>query len=303
MPKSSAALHFLSPLNCDVRRRAAPLTESSPDAIGEKLSFFFRHLVGLGVTISNRTDDGESAPRTLFFSCTIIHLADRYNLLTAGHILEPLSKGMADGRVLLHSAQLVDWFGADARFELPIPFDLESANVAYIHRDGLDFGLISLSSYYVRLLARNGVVGIHDENWESQHTVDFNSYFMIGLPTEWTETVVEEDAGQIDSRATVSATLIPIERLPDDDKTAAFPRFAGSIGMVKDLESIEGMSGGPIIGFRHSEAGGSYWVVAIQSSWFPKQRLIFGCPIPVLAGLVRQISEDANSAGADRAAQ
>ncbi|MBX3451559.1 MAG: hypothetical protein KF777_18505, partial [Planctomycetaceae bacterium] len=44
------------------------------------------------------------------------------------------------------------------------------------------------------------------------------------------------------------------------------------------LNSLKGVSGGPIFGFYDSDEGLSYWVVAIQSHSF-ENRFIFGCPV------------------------
>jgi hypothetical protein len=47
------------------------------------------------------------------------------------------------------------------------------------------------------------------------------------------------------------------------------------------------MMRGPIFGFRITpERRAVYWVVAMQSSWLEKSRIIFGCPVPVFARMV-----------------
>jgi hypothetical protein len=47
------------------------------------------------------------------------------------------------------------------------------------------------------------------------------------------------------------------------------------------------MSGGPILGF--SKQADKYWIVAIQSSWLPASKIIFGCPIPIIADFVEKM--------------
>ena len=55
------------------------------------------------------------------------------------------------------------------------------------------------------------------------------------------------------------------------------------------LNSIVGMSGGPIFGFRRYPNGEQrYWVVALQSWWDPETRTIYGCPVPIFARLVAE---------------
>ena len=44
------------------------------------------------------------------------------------------------------------------------------------------------------------------------------------------------------------------------------------------------MSGGPIYGFRRNDKGRlTYHVVALQSRWWDKRRIVFGCSVPLFA--------------------
>ena len=41
------------------------------------------------------------------------------------------------------------------------------------------------------------------------------------------------------------------------------------------MRDIQGMSGGPIIGVNRSGDGsGQYWVIAVQSGWYPRERVV-----------------------------
>lgn len=59
-----------------------------------------------------------------------------------------------------------------------------------------------------------------------------------------------------------------------------------------DLKSIDGMSGGPILGFRRREDGnGLYWIVGLQSSWLPTSRIVCACPLaPFAEGIEAEIN-------------
>jgi hypothetical protein len=73
---------------------------------------------------------------------------------------------------------------------------------------GLDFGVMLLRPYYVRLLAANNTVAIQEENWIHQHQVTFDGYLMLGLPEEFTSNTVDaEGIGQL------SPTLLVAKRL------------------------------------------------------------------------------------------
>ncbi|MCX5896195.1 MAG: hypothetical protein NTZ51_10250 [Proteobacteria bacterium] len=62
------------------------------------------------------------------------------------------------------------------------------------------------------------------------------------------------------------------------------------------LSSIVGMSGGPIFGFKYGPPM-AYWIVAIQSSWLRSQGIVFGCPLPVLAGMLTTWIDDLSKSG------
>jgi hypothetical protein len=54
------------------------------------------------------------------------------------------------------------------------------------------------------------------------------------------------------------------------------------------LNSLVGMSGGPIYGFS-DEQKGRYWIPAIQSGWIKSRRITFACPVPMLARLAEHL--------------
>jgi hypothetical protein len=77
---------------------------------------------------------------------------------------------------------------------------------------------------------------------------------------------------------------------PPDVEPTPYDRFVGTVGDggVKD---IDGMSGCPIFGFEKGRED-RYWIVAIQNSWIRSRRIIFGTPLPVLAGFIEDALAD-----------
>ncbi|MGH7193449.1 MAG: hypothetical protein ACREJM_07930, partial [Candidatus Saccharimonadales bacterium] len=76
--------------------------------------------------------------------------------------------------------------------------------------------------------------------------------------------------------------MLAVEQISEDDDHPGM--FVARIHKEADIETIEGMSGGPIYGFRFDDRGNlRYHIVALQSSWLPKQRVIFACPFAVFA--------------------
>ena len=89
-----------------------------------------------------------------------------------------------------------------------------------------------------------------------------------------------------------SPTLAPVQRIdlsPDEMPKSIYPWFVGVVGAAAGLPNIEGMSGGPIFGFyKGSDERWQYWIVALQSRWNEERRIIFGCPVPVIAHVVEE---------------
>jgi hypothetical protein len=185
--------------------------------------------------------------------------------------------------VVIENASLADVFGHKRVSDTPIPFDLKNAYLSFIDDEemGLDFGVIPIGSHHARLLQKNGMVALAEENWIRQGQVEIEGYTMLGFPAERT-------SGRISSFSTVhiEATMFAVRRLLDQDHRKTFyPRFIGQLDHNLPLKSIEGMSGGVIFGFQ-SKPQLRYWIVAIQSSWEPQTRIVYGCSLPVLGSLM-----------------
>jgi len=112
---------------------------------------------------------------------------------------------------------------------------------------------------------------------------------MLGLPDEFSSEELSQigDVGMVPTMFRVTR----IERPPDDIYQTNSPRFVGQLDENLPLENLTGMSGGPIFGIRFSEEI-RYWVVAIQSSWLPNQRIVFGCPMPIICGLLTSFIDE-----------
>jgi hypothetical protein len=241
-------------------------SENPNEAGAEKfLEFFCRHLVALCVTYRQVKNEASIENQRLF-ACpgVVICIRGFCSFLTAGHALKDLYTNLEKENIVVESAVLADTFGSETISEKPIPFDLkyEPRFFIYNEEDGLDFGLVALRPHYVALLAKHGIKAIFEENWINQHRVKFDAYTMLGLPEEFVK--YDQDG----SVGIVSPTMIGVKALdipPEGTKRTHYPRFVGQLHENLPLTSIEGMSGGPIFGFRYGPPM-AYWVVAIQSS-------------------------------------
>jgi hypothetical protein len=260
----------------------------------EFVRFFSRHLVSLsGWYYATSTKEEElSQPRFFSYSGFILSFNGLWCLATAGHILGDLERHLKVEAIRVTRYALLDDFGPNVISHDPIPFDYGRAPKYYINdkETGLDFALIGLGPYYQGLLHANGIIPVSEKTWEKQHEIEFGKYMMIGLPQKLIEASTWRKQGIVHFEAFVRPMTIEVEKLceaPADTRETRYPRFIGKIEGDLPLDDISGMSGGPILGF--SKNADKYWIVAIQSSWLPESKIVFGCPIPVIAGFVEKM--------------
>lgn len=256
--------------------------------------FFSRHLVSLSGWYHATKPNEEESSQLRFFSYSgfILSFNGLWCLATAGHILGDLEQHLRNGSIRVVRYEFLDDFGPDVISHEPIPFNYGSAPKYYINdkEAGLDFALIGLGPYYQGLLQANGIVAVSQENWEKQHEVDFGQHMMIGLPQKAIEASTWKDQGKVHFEAFVRPMTIDIEKLdelPEGTRETRYPRFIGKISGDLPLDDISGMSGGPILGF--SKQADKYWIVAIQSSWLSASKIVFGCPITIIADFVEKM--------------
>jgi hypothetical protein len=254
------------------------ISNTNPDHIvlntlAEAVRFFCRHLVSLSGWYQTIDPNGNPTGQERFFSYSgfVISIQGVWNFVTAGHILIDLEQHLQNKTIKVRKYVLVDKFGPDAKSHDPIPFDYEKTPKLPVLDDeaGLDFGLIMLSPHYRNLLRANGIVPVLEEKWKNIPNDLLSKYIMIGLPQELIKTRVVGKKGNPRIIGSVAPVGIGIERLdfpPDDIPKTKYPRFVGKLGdaAIPSVSDINGMSGGPIIGF--NKEWNQYWIVAVQSS-------------------------------------
>lgn len=256
------------------------------------LEFFCRHLVGLCVTYRHKnSEDADQPARFVACSGTLIMIGNAVFYLTAGHVLKELDKLRSHDQVEIATASLADTLGWKRISDIPIPFDLKNAQLFYVdeRKEGLDFGVIMLEHHYVRLLAKNGVVALTEIDWINQHTVSYDGYAMLGFPAELTSERVS-----VSGEGSVAPVMFRVKKLqsaPAGRPPTRHPEFIGQLDPRLSLSSMEGMSGGPIFGFKLKPET-RYWIVALQSSWNRQKRIVYGCDLPTLASMMTKWAEE-----------
>lgn len=255
---------------------------------------FGRHFVSFAGSYFQLNKQGKPTgkPAGFNFSAFVLSVRGQWNLVTAGHILSNLESHLNAKQIVLNHSYLVDSYGPDPTTSQPTPFVFEDAPKMYVDRDGLDFGLIALSQYYVESLRANGVLPFGEIDWVNQ-PVDFDAFYLLGLPTEM-------NRPSFDSTSLILNPLIMrldrLEGVPPCFDETPYPRFFGHLRDPGEIKDIDGMSGGPVFGIgKDADGNCRYWVVGIQSGWLASKRIIAATPLPVVGRLIEGIIADYES--------
>jgi hypothetical protein len=194
-------------------------------------------------------------------------------LVTAGHVVKDLRDWNALGR-LSHVRLCDSWRDSEGVADpiyLPVKDVDPSAWVIFgTDENPPDLGAIKLQNNLVDQLKAGRVEIIEARDWANiPQQLDF--YKLLGSP------------GQLTNETEVGLAMFRLEKIsrPEAAPKTEFDRFYGQLftnqerqpGGV-DIEKIEGVSGGPIIGFKELVNGSAYWIVAIQSTWFTECKIV-----------------------------
>lgn len=262
------------------------------------LEFFCRHLIGIGWYEGRVNEDGEFAETPIFYGASgfLLQLHDELPgscaLITAGHVFADYKQRMSETKMGAKNHSLLDIWGPRSRCYEPIPFHLfdTPVHVRYDKELGVDFAVVPLPDLVLKLLGQT-IIPFTKANWVLQSDITFDFFAMLGLPNECAQQITNHK-NAVESVTTFQNPamlfLDPCE-LPSEITPASNPQFVARIDLRADLDSIVGMSGGPILGFRKNADGQfAYWPVAIQSRWLSDSRIVVGTFVAPIAAAIEQ---------------
>lgn len=263
------------------------------------------HLVALNWIDALKAPQGESNsfaayhPQAFAVSAFILSIGGHWLLITAGHIIHQLEQRLKQGRRIV-KAHLLDIGSANDRFPM-IPLELDLSRFAFVDDDesALDYAIMPLSPMYRELLIAGGVRPLSESTWLDPPQ-DVDAYMMLGFPKQAKTIDVRGMHGGAKVSLDLKTPLLPITRVrnPPDSLRKRSERFYASVpigigrlnGDEIELSDIDGMSGGPILAIRRDGKNGfRYWILALQSSWDKKQRVLAGCFIQPFAAHVSRL--------------
>ncbi|HJP83008.1 MAG TPA: hypothetical protein VJ835_05830, partial [Fimbriimonadaceae bacterium] len=196
-------------------------------------------------------------------------------LATAGHVLKQIDQALDKG-VEPHSFWLSDH---GPKFQNPVPFDYINAARTSLDEKGQDYGLILLNQLYVDNLRMNNVVPLTIN--EVAHEGAFDAYCILGSPSCWNVATEYSTGIKIEtSPVMLAADRIDVPKeLESKNPRMAFRIASGAMNdSGESLQDIDGLSGGPVFGFKRTDDGRlKYWLVGVQSSWNSKN-IALVCP-------------------------
>lgn len=249
-------------------------TPSKPDEENKErfVSFFFQHIVPMYFYFEK-----EDKKHQFFLTSFVFSVCEYWFLITAGHCFKQIREELIDKGWIISSCSLLDFLGINARFKEPIPFPFDINKALYfpeINDDdySFDYGIYPLSSYFKKVLLSNNVKPLDEEVWKKQpNHIDKSA--LLGLPSE----LQKFDQGIEIGSSFIFADIV--KEKPDGFKNISMPQIYAKIQMGNGIRSIEGMSGGPLFGFRKYDNGEMrYWLLGLQSRWLRESHFIAVCP-------------------------
>ncbi len=263
----------------------------SPDFDDKFVRFFMQHVVALNVACD--LADGKRV-RDVFTSF-VLEIWGQWLLVTAGHSLAKLYTILPE-RKNVETSLFDAWHGG--AHPLPVPFPLLDERHFALDKGGLDLGLVHLAPFYRHQLEANGIKAFDESTWR-RPPPDILGHALLGLPDQFTEQLTTTGGFPALS---VRPTLIPVRRIdPPPEMATKFPRFYGQLSrrLVNEhtgasLDDMQGLSGGPIVGFKpYPDGQVRYFLVAVQSGWRRDLRVVAGPLMPAIADWIGEELEAA----------
>ncbi|MGO9462727.1 MAG: hypothetical protein ACLQIB_57580 [Isosphaeraceae bacterium] len=186
---------------------------------------FCKHFVSLAIEYTTAPTGRGTSPAThprapdasardmACFSGYIMEVEGYWRLVTAGHIILNIESALKNGSVRIVRSNLIDCFGAGAKYFHPYHFPYEKEERYYEDDKDTrtDFGFISIPPLICRNLEANKIVPVDWRNWMSQESGDFEAFFMLGLPTELMKKQLAEPGSRGMSHVSLTPVMIPVQ--------------------------------------------------------------------------------------------
>jgi hypothetical protein len=243
----------------------------------EVLGFFNRHLVPVYFEVVLG-----DVRRPRVWTAFVFSVKNRWLLITAGHCITEVQREREAGCKIV-SCKLLDGLNSQAPHELPIPFDYDDFRPTMLGaHHTFDYGVLIPTSNAIALLKTNHIVPFAEASWDHEIT-DFDVYKFLGVPSALSRFL---GAGNWNI-TTLFQRVRRLKRRPTGFEKTDAPMFYGRM-MGDPRVKLQGMSGGPILGFVNDSGRHRYWLVGMQVSAL-RGRYISGMLMRPLGRLIYEI--------------
>lgn len=231
-------------------------------------AFFVKHMVAFVFNLQK-----DNFRNDFVVTAFILEVKKRWFFITAAHTIKYVNEYIQNGYVL-NSTEVIDFFHYDAKDFNPIPFPGCIQNAVLLDQidDDVDLAIIHVPPLIQGLLMANNIQSLDKTAW-SAVPKNPEALWLFGVPSE----LIQKGEGNIIMRP-IGLHVYPEKKKPKDFVVRKYPRFYGKVILPDNVTSLKGMSGGPLLAFFDHK----YWVVAVQSSWWPNSKFIEAIPIQFL---------------------
>ncbi len=259
------------------------------DKVGRRVG---KHFVSLSC---RQIDPRLEEPKLWMFSGFVVEILDEWFYITAGHIIRDIKIAIDSGSTFdvwrLGDQTASDLETRKRHKNMAVPYDF-NVDHWYVLRDealGLDYAVTHLSTLYRKQLEAGGVLPFKKDLW-LEYSNAGSIWGLAGVPSE---TVTYDGTTHIDARFTLLG-LTPADPPPAAGQKAKNQFYAVLHSSSQEIVGdIDGMSGGPVVAVMTSTEGFAYFVIGVQSAWYPDSRLIAACPFSSFALALEPIIDEA----------
>jgi len=246
------------------------------------LNAFNRHFVSLCWVDCELDSKGNAVvnPRIFCTSGFVIEYDGEWLWITAGHLLNDLdTKLSAINRRMVRSQFVAGW-NPDAGTVQRILFEYSTCVKYFVDDDdeGADLGIIYIPEDLKRALSQAGAAPLRKLDLPQR---EYDQYVVHGLPRKEQRDDIQESEGGIDCAASVMPVAFRV--FPFTSGTAGFPatkrqRFYASVPAEVSLETLDGISGGPIYALKQEADRVDCYLAAVQNQEKKSSKTIAACP-------------------------
>ncbi len=245
--------------------------------------------------------------KPIWYSSFLVDVDGFPFLITAGHCIKSMLEFIDGGYV--KTFWLYDRFGYDAvdkigTVNLPNEtikgaafVDIDDQSI--LDEYGIDSGAILIPNNTRELLMRNNISPLTKKEYSGLAGQTLSRFFVFGVPQGFGDGRLINGNMHVKFEPMAIELEYDPELAKEENSKTDHRRFVAKLPQTVTIETLKGLSGGPIFGFNPEME--RYWIIAIDTGWSPTRRIVFGCPIedfmPRLENAIRRVRELAKKQG------